>query len=603
MDDNPRALKPLLVVAAIAIAGSLATSYFFTQDSPPASPPAAPPTANDPVDPVQAPRSARSNGTDRGQEPGRPHLTEEERAAREQTIAIETDEFAATVTNLNTGLRSYRFKQAPYVNDDGSPMEFVSTDQERYLPLRFELGGVNIPSDAIWDAEPIPCAGGRTCGARFSWTGDGFTVVRKIEAGEGPYQLWSTVRVFNHGADPRPVRLKLSTYHYVPREDEEGGFFASRSPKISHGVCLRGEDVERFDRKTADSGIGMGPDIGFAGVENQYFASVLATSEGSAERCQVYSTDKFANDGDEDAHGSLFESRLIYPRTELEGRDSVVFRTLAYVGPKREAELMATGHHLPEVVDLGFFSMIARYLVMALRTVHGAVGNWGLAIILLTMVVRVLLFPLTFKSFQSMARMRTLKPQMDRLNELYKDDREKKGAALMELYRKEKINPLGGCFPQLVQLPVWFSFYASLSTNVELYHAGFALWWVDLSAPDPYFVLPLLLGGLMFLQQRLTPSTMDPMQAKIMMYMMPIMITSFMLFLPAGLCLYMVTNSVLGITQQHWIIRRIDKEKAAGTSADLGDAQMATATEGGVGGPDPRFRAKKPAKRKARRSR
>ena len=165
-----------------------------------------------------------------------------------------------------------------------------------------------------------------------------------------------------------------------------------------------------------------------------------------------------------------------------------------------------------------------------------------------------LLYPLTAKQMKSMGRMKELKPEMDRINELYADDREKKGAAIMELYRKEGVNPMAGCFPMLLQLPIWFSLYTSLSTNVELYRAPFALWFTDLSKPDPFFVLPLALGALMYLQQKMTPATMgDPMQQKMMLYMMPTMITSFMLFLPAGLCLYMFTNSALSIGQQRLI--------------------------------------------------
>jgi YidC/Oxa1 family membrane protein insertase len=225
------------------------------------------------------------------------------------------------------------------------------------------------------------------------------------------------------------------------------------------------------------------------------------------------------------------------------------------------------GHSLGELVDLGFFSAIARPLVELLSFIHKHVGNWGLAIILLTMVIKLVLFPLTYKSFQSMGRMRMLKPEIDRINALYADDREKKAAATMELYRKQKINPFGGCLPQLLQLPIWWALYTSLSTNVELYNMPFVGWYHDLSSPDPFYVLPLSLGVLMYVQQRITPSTMDPMQAKMMMYMMPIMITLFMLFLPAGLCLYMLTNSALGIGQQKLIERQMKNTQAKADAA------------------------------------
>ncbi|MGE3636699.1 MAG: YidC/Oxa1 family membrane protein insertase [Sandaracinaceae bacterium] len=188
---------------------------------------------------------------------------------------------------------------------------------------------------------------------------------------------------------------------------------------------------------------------------------------------------------------------------------------------------------------------------------------------------------------------------MDRVYELYKDDAEKKGAAVMELYRKNKINPLSGCLPSLVQLPVWWALFTSLSTNIELYHRPLALWWTDLSAPDPYFVLPLCLGLLMHLQQRLTPTTMDPTQAKMMMYFMPVMITVFMLFYPSGLCLYMLTNSALGIGQMQLNNYRLSKAAPLVTSeTDTSEADDDDAPDD-TDGADP----SKPQKRRPRRKR
>jgi YidC/Oxa1 family membrane protein insertase len=182
--------------------------------------------------------------------------------------------------------------------------------------------------------------------------------------------------------------------------------------------------------------------------------------------------------------------------------------------------------------------------------------------------VKLVLYPLTHKQMESMARMKELKPEMDRINELYADDREKKSAAIMEMYRKKGVNPAAGCFPVLLQFPIWLSLYASLSSNIRLLHAPFALWWRDLSSPDPYFVLPLALGALMFVQQKMTPPAGgDPLQAKMMLYVMPAMITSFMLFLPAGLCLYMFTNSALSIVQQRVIEARLKQKVSATTSS------------------------------------
>jgi YidC/Oxa1 family membrane protein insertase len=234
-----------------------------------------------------------------------------------------------------------------------------------------------------------------------------------------------------------------------------------------------------------------------------------------------------------------------------------------YAGPKDVDALEKFGHQTSNVIDLGWFSFIARGMSWLLRTIYGFIGNWGLAIILLTLLVRVLLLPFVIPQFRNMAKQRALKPEIDKINELYKDDREKKGAAMMELWRKNKVNPLGGCLPVLLQMPIFFALYQTLSTSIELYHAPFIWWWVDLSSPDPMYVLPIILGALMFMQQKLTPVQMDATQAKVMLYAMPLMMTFFMLLLPTGLCLYMVTSSAIGITQQRYMYWKMDQETAA----------------------------------------
>jgi YidC/Oxa1 family membrane protein insertase len=281
---------------------------------------------------------------------------------------------------------------------------------------------------------------------------------------------------------------------------------------------------------------------------------------------------------------------------------------LAYLGPKTPEELSRAGHGLRSAINTGFFTSLADGLTALLGFIHGVVGNWGVAIILLTFFVKLVLFPLTHKQMESMAKMKELKPEMDRLNAMYADDREKKGAAVMELYRKKGVNPMAGCFPVVLQLPIWFSLYSSLSSNIRLLHAPFAFWWSDLSSPDPYFVLPLALGVLMFVQQKLAPPTgADPLQAKMMLYMMPAMITSFMLFLPAGLCLYMFTNSALSIVQQRVIEARLKANVSATATTSPISAVPQVATHASATA-DSQLEAQagskdKPAQRRLRRGR
>jgi YidC/Oxa1 family membrane protein insertase len=551
MDESRRQLVTIAVVSALIGGGFLAFEY-FTGDRPA---PAEPATS---TAPAPAEEAAPSQAPTPAGDPA-------ERRARAQSVRLETDRYEAVLTSRNTALESFRLKGERFKEND-EPVQMVTTALEDYLPFGVELRGVGVPPDALWQVEESSPRS-----ARFTWEGNGFRVARTFEVDEG-YALWSTLEVTNLGKGTRPVRPVFSTHHYVSAEAEGGGglFFMRPSPHASKGSCHHDGSTDRKDGKDLLEPHTYGPGVHWTGVESVYFAFLLAAHDTTARSCALEASPRGGTV--ENPHGTLFEARLVHDRHELGPGETHTWRTLAYVGPKEHDWLVAAGHQLPEAVDLGWFAWIAQWLVALLRWIFGLVGNWGLAIILLTVLVKLVLYPLTEKSFQSMARMRQLKPEMDRINALYADDREKKGMAIMELYRKHKINPLGGCLPTLLQLPIWFALYQSLLTNVELYHAPFVLWWQDLSSPDPFFVLPLILGLLMFGQQKLTPTTMDATQAKIMLYFMPVMITVFMLFLPAGLTLYMVTNSTLGIAQQRWIQHRLEKQapSAAATLESAG---------------------------------
>lgn len=500
---------------------------------------------------------------ERSEESGDAAIDWEARRALEQQVTIETESYVARLSNLNTGLTSFRIKDARFHTDDGENLELVTTDKERYYDFRLSLPGIPIPSDAVWEAEQLD---ERT--VVFRWSGSGFSVARRVEAGGGPYQLWSTVRVRNDSGETRTFRSIHHSAHYVSREAEEAGMIGRPSTAASFGLCEWGDsEMERITTEDlAERSRGFGGDVVFTGIADAYFANVMAADGEPAERCVLTASRRGGTIPDDTWTGSLLEVELQHPRQELASGEEWSARTLGFVGPSDRDALRAAGHSLPQVVDLGWFSFIANGLSDLLEKIHDLVGNWGLAIILLTLLVKLVFFPLTMKSFRAMAKMRQLKPQIDALNEKYPDDKEKKGAAMMELYRREKINPAAGCLPSLLQMPVWFALYRSLSTNIELYHAPFTLYWSDLSAPDPFYILPGCVALLMHLQQRLTPTTMDATQAKMMMYLMPIMIGGFMLFLPAGLCLYMVTNSTLTILQQRAIYARLDREQAAAKS-------------------------------------
>lgn len=229
-----------------------------------------------------------------------------------------------------------------------------------------------------------------------------------------------------------------------------------------------------------------------------------------------------------------------------------------YVGPKDQYRLQEIADGLDLTVDYGFLWWLAQPLFYLLTFIHSFAGNWGLAIIGLTIIVKTLLYPLSATSFRSMAKMRKLQPEMARLKERHGDDRQAFSQAMMELYKKEGANPLGGCLPILLQMPVFLALYWALMESVELRQAPFYLWINDLSAMDPYFILPILMGVSMFLTQRLQPEPPDPIQAKVFKFM-PIMFTFFFLWFPSGLVLYWLVNNILSILQQLYVTRQIEK--------------------------------------------
>ncbi|OCT21007.1 membrane protein insertase YidC [Pseudomonas putida] len=245
------------------------------------------------------------------------------------------------------------------------------------------------------------------------------------------------------------------------------------------------------------------------------------------------------------------------PALNVPAGGKVETSAMLYAGPKIQSKLKELSPGLELTVDYGFLWFIAQPIFWLLQHIHSLLGNWGWSIIVLTMLIKGLFFPLSAASYRSMARMRAVAPKLAQLKERFGDDRQKMSQAMMELYKKEKINPLGGCLPILVQMPVFLALYWVLLESVEMRQAPWMLWITDLSIKDPFFILPIIMGATMFIQQRLNPTPPDPMQAKVMK-MMPIIFTFFFLWFPAGLVLYWVVNNCLSITQQWYITRRIE---------------------------------------------
>ncbi|NIF88375.1 membrane protein insertase YidC [Burkholderia sp. Cy-637] len=292
-------------------------------------------------------------------------------------------------------------------------------------------------------------------------------------------------------------------------------------------------------------------DNGWVAMVQHYFASAWIPQQGVKRDIYVEKIDP-----------SLYRVGVKEPVKTIEPGQSADVSARLFAGPEEERVLEGIAPGLDLVKDYGWVTIIAKPLFWLLQKIHGYVGNWGWSIVLLTLLIKAVFFPLSAASYKSMARMKEITPRMQALRERFKSDPQKMNAALMELYKTEKVNPFGGCLPVVIQIPVFISLYWVLLASVEMRGAPWILWIHDLSQRDPFFILPVLMAGSMFLQTRLNPTPPDPVQAKMMMFM-PIAFSVMFFFFPAGLVLYYVVNNVLSIAQQYYITRTIGKKKAA----------------------------------------
>ncbi|MDP6216607.1 MAG: membrane protein insertase YidC [SAR324 cluster bacterium] len=380
----------------------------------------------------------------------------------------------------------------------------------------------------------------------------GLQLIKFFEVSQDSYILNYRVQLINRSNESQAVEV-LYFFGEQRLSDSDGGM-----QQVSHEGPVFYFD-ESLQTETTDNIEGELPvtQMKWLGVEDQYFISAavpMTPVRNGFFRAGAYLSDPQPNVQGERLLSPYFGVAL--PPTNLQPNLLVESDFRMYFGPKADDELLKFGHNLVESHDM-MLETLAAPLLDLLRMIYGYVGNYGVAIIILTTIVRLVLFPLTFKGMKSMKRMQQLTPRMKKLQEKYKNNKEKLNKEMMELYRKNRVNPLGGCLPMLLQLPVFFALYSSLSSAVELRHAPFIFWISDLSQPDGLGITPLLMGASMYIQQKMTPQTamMDSTQAKVMQ-MLPFIFTIFTFTFPSGLTLYWVTSNILSIAQQQ-IINRI----------------------------------------------
>lgn len=394
----------------------------------------------------------------------------------------------------------------------------------------------------------------------FSKTAGNFEIAQQFSVTDKDYFLNVDITFKNISSEKQELTGGLWSRDVMPLPPKKKGFLPDGGDKQSAFV----EGVDGKHKSTIMSKYCDDPDepvfdqknekIDFIGYDNHYFLSIFQPKD----KVSVLMAKDDSNKGSECAMllKAYQDFGMVGPGEEVK------LSFVGFFGPKDLSVLRAHDEKLKETVNFGIFAVIAYPLLVSIKALQKFTHNWGVAIILLTIILKVLFYPLTKAAAVSMKKMQKLQPEMNNIRSKYKEDPRKQQQELMRYMSANKVNPAKGCLPILPQIPVFIAFYNVLSQAIELRHANFMFWITDLSVKDPYYVTPLILGGFMFLQQKLTPNTAaDPNQQKIMM-MMPIIFTVMMLSLPAGMVLYMITNTVVSIGQQQWLNRKLDHSLA-----------------------------------------
>jgi YidC/Oxa1 family membrane protein insertase len=516
------------------------------------------PAATPPAAQQGVPAPAKPAG-EAAAKPGAPaSVPPAEATAKGETVRVSTDLLVAEVDTLGGTLKRVELLQHKDSKDPTKP--FVLLGPEHHYEAQSGLAGDAGPNHrTLWHAQPgerALAAGRDSVELRLTAPGkDGLEVSKIYRFKRDSYVIDVALELKNGGSVPASTYAYFQLTHDgkpdIPTNSVAATFGAQSF--IGFGAYTNEHKYQKVHLSDLDKGKSdhvKQADNGWLAFVQHYFVSAWMPAEGTP---RDYVTEK-RPDG-------TYAGRVMIPASVAPGA-SARFSAPLYAGPQEQRRLRTAAPGLDLVVDYGFLAIIAWPLFWLLEKFHALTGNWGVAIILLTVSVKLLFFPLSAASYKSMAKMKLVTPRLTKLREQYAHDRQKMNQAMMELYKTEKINPLGGCFPILVQIPVFIALYWVLLAAIELRHAPFVLWIHDLAALDPYYVLPILMTVTMVVQTRLNPVPPDPVQAQVMKYM-PFVFSIFFFFFPAGLVLYWLVNNILSILQQWQIQRMFDRDKPA----------------------------------------
>ena len=475
-----------------------------------------------------------------------------------ELVRVGTDLIVAEVDTLGGTLK--RVELLRHKDSKDLSKNLVLLGPEHQYEAQTGLAGEGGPNHrTLWRAHPgerALAAGRDEVELRLSAGGkDGVEVHKIYTFKRNSYVIDVALEVRNPGAAPLPAYAYFQLTHDGKPETNTNTVAETFGAQSFIGFAVY-TDEHKFEKVyPSDLDKGKAEHVkqatnGWLAFVQHYFVSAWLPPQGLP---RDYLTER-RQDG-------TYAARAMVPLSVAPGASSTV-KVPLYVGPQEQRRLQAAAPGLDLVVDYGWLAIIAWPLFWLLEKFHALSGNWGVAIILLTVLIKIVFFPLSAASYKSMAKMKLITPRLTKIREMYAHDRQKMNQAMMELYKTEKINPLGGCFPILVQIPVFIALYWVLLAAIELRHAPFMLWITDLSALDPYYVLPVLMTATMVLQTRMNPVPPDPVQARVMQ-IMPFVFSIFFFFFPAGLVLYWLVNNILSIAQQWQIQRMFDRDKPA----------------------------------------
>ncbi|MDP6980036.1 MAG: membrane protein insertase YidC [Myxococcota bacterium] len=502
--------------------------------------------------------------------PGRPAAREPEVAVEPWTGGLESELFRVGLDNRGAGITSWKLLEDAYTisaAEDSEPVELVTSNADDGVVLATPLEGLGIGDlrDAVFRVE-----GGNSERVVFVYERGGVQVRKTLAFDPESYVFDVELEIGNNSG--RAIRSDIDVLW--PAATVDLNDFREQSL-----IALANDEVETEMLASVGSGgflgfFGGGDEgptknagvIDWAGVSNRYFLSVLIPNAKNASVAEVTFLPIVP--------GERVVTRMAYPGVDIPDGGVVVRNFRAYMGPKVSETLASVQPGLERSIDLGWswIEPLTRFFHWFLALLYGFIPNYGVAIILVTIIVRVVTFPIMQKQMKSMERMRELQPALKEIQEKHKEDRQRQSEAMMKLYREEGVNPLGGCFPMLLQFPVFIGLFYALQSTIALRHADFALWINDLSAPEELFtlpgiglpvrLLPVVMGASMFLQQRMTPMTgMDPVQARMMTTVMPIMMTVLFYQFPSGLVLYWMISNFLGIGHQLWVRKQRSQQE------------------------------------------